>query len=161
MEAPAVTDANFDAGFGSSCEHAVGVDDTQRDRFFHQHRLAKLYGLQHRLEVLALAGGDDHGRHLRIVDDRQIIVAVRAAAGELRELFRVGRIQIRHRDAADRRMPGGEARAQCADTPGPDDAEPDVARFFHARHLTRTGIGAGPPSGMPTRPAAITDDTMT
>ena len=64
----------------------------------------------------------------------------------------------------DGRMPGGKARAQRADAPGSDDAEPDLARphwLCHARHLTKTGSGAGPPFGMPTRPAAITADTIT
>jgi hypothetical protein len=103
-------------------QHTIGFSHRQRDRLLHQHRLAALDRREHRGQMFAFAGGDDHGGNVGVIDHREIVAAMAARADQRREFGRVRRIEIGHADAADRRVPGCEPGAQSADSSRADDS---------------------------------------
>ena len=66
FEAAAVTDVQAAAALRGGSNHLVGIFKLQRNRLLDQHMLAELQGLQHRLDVLVLAGRHDHRIDCRI-----------------------------------------------------------------------------------------------
>jgi hypothetical protein len=75
---------HVDPGLARRPDHAVCVRQGERNRFFDQHLLAELNRVEQRLDVRALAGGNDDGVDLRPADDRCVVAGVKLRAGLLR-----------------------------------------------------------------------------
>ena len=115
LVAAAVADPHIGAVPLDGVEHLVGVLERERDRLLHQHRFAELDRRQDRREMLAFAGGDDHGIDLGPGNHRIVVAGMELRPDGLGELARLGGVLIGHRDGAHRRMPGRQPRPQGAD----------------------------------------------
>ena len=65
----------------------------------------------------------------RTRDHLIVVGGVKVGAGQLRQLFGVGRILVGDGDEAHRRVLGGEPRAQRADAARADDGDAEVFRL--------------------------------
>jgi hypothetical protein len=79
--------------------------------------------VEQRLDVRALAGGNDDGVDLRPADDRCIVAGVKLRAGLLRQITRAGGLGIGNGEKPDGGMLRRQPRAQGADTAGPYDGD--------------------------------------
>ena len=104
-----------------SRDDAVGLHRGQRNRFFHQHRLACGNRRQHRFGVLPLGGGNHHRRYVGVVDNFQIVAGINRRADFVRQRLGVGRVSIRRGDESHCRMLRCQARTQRTDATGADD----------------------------------------
>ena len=126
LEAAAIADAQGAVGTLERIDDGLGIVERQRQRFFHQHRLAQFERLADRRGMLAFRRRDEHGVNVRMGDDLVVVGGVQMRAGQIRELLGVGRVLVGHRDEAHRRVFGREPCAQRADAARADDGDAEL-----------------------------------